>query len=279
MKNYLLLAVSLFCSITFAQVRTPQPSPKAKISQVVGMTDFTIEYARPSKRGRAIVGNLIRFGELWRTGANKNTTIEFSDTIMIKGKEIPSGKYAIYALPNENSWVLYFYSKTDSWGVPKEWDESKIALSITLPVQRIDKEVETFTIDISDIKSSGANINLSWENTLISLPVEVPSVKQAMLSIEKTLSNNPKAGDYYNAAVYYLNEGHDLNQAKTWISKAVEMQDDAFWMFRQQSLILAGLNETSAAIAAAKKSLALAIKAGNKDYEIMNNESIEKWSN
>ena len=239
MKNYLLLAVSLFCSITFAQVRTPQPSPKAKISQVVGMTDFTIEYARPSKRGRAIVGNLIRFGELWRTGANKNTTIEFSDTIMIKGKEIPSGKYAIYTLPNENSWVLYFYSKTDSWGVPKEWEESKIALSITLPVQRIDKEVETFTIDISDIKSSGANINLSWENTLISLPVEVPSVKQAMLSIEKTLSNNPKAGDYYNAAVYYLNEGHDLNQAKTWISKAVEMQDDAFWMFRQQSLILA----------------------------------------
>ena len=93
MKNYLLLAVSLFCSITFAQVRTPQSSPKAKISQVVGMTDFTIEYARPSKRGRAIVGNLIRFGELWRTGANKNTTIEFSDTIMIKGKEIPSGNH------------------------------------------------------------------------------------------------------------------------------------------------------------------------------------------
>tara|TARA_B110000027_G_scaffold85052_1_gene90277 strand:- start:317 stop:1075 length:759 start_codon:yes stop_codon:yes gene_type:complete len=251
----------------------------AKISQVVGMTDFTIEYSRPSKRGRAIVGNLIRFGELWRTGANKNTTIEFSDAIMIHGKEIPSGKYAIYTLPNEDNWVLYFYSKTDSAGIPKDWEESKIVLSIVLPVQRIEKEVETFTIGISDIKSSGANINLSWENTSISLPVEVLSVKQAMLSIEKTLSNNPKAGDYYNAAVYYLNEGHDLNQAKTWISKAVEMNGDAFWMYRQQSLILAGLNETSAAIAAAKKSLKLAINAGNKDYEVMNNESIEKWSN
>ena len=279
MKNFLLLITSLFCSIIFAQVRTPQPSPMAKISQVVGMTDFTIEYSRPSKRGRAIVGNLIRFEELWRTGANKNTTIEFSDTIMIKGKEIPSGKYAIYTLPNEDNWVLYFYSKTDSAGIPKDWEESKIVLSIVLPVQRIEKEVETFTIGISDIKSSGANINLSWENTSISLPVEVLSVKQAMLSIEKTLSNNPKAGDYYNAAVYYLNEGHDLNQAKTWISKAVEMNGDAFWMYRQQSLILAGLNETSAAIAAAKKSLKLAINAGNKDYEVMNNESIEKWSN
>ena len=279
MKNFFFLIISLFCSISFAQVRIPQPSPMAKISQVVGMTDFTIEYSRPSKRGRAIVGNLIRFGELWRTGANKNTTIEFSDAIMIHGKEIPSGKYAIYTLPNEDNWVLYFYSKTDSAGIPKDWEESKIVLSIVLPVQRIEKEVETFTIGISDIKSSGANINLSWENTSISVPVEVLSVKQAMLSIEKTLSNNPKAGDYYNAAVYYLNEGHDLNQAKTWISKAVEMNGDAFWMYRQQSLILAGLNETSAAIAAAKKSLKLAINAGNKDYEVMNNESIEKWSN
>ena len=279
MKNFFFLIISLFCSISFAQVRIPQPSPMAKISQVVGMTDFTIEYSRPSKRGRAIVGDLIRFGEVWRTGANKNSTIEFSDAIMIQGKEIPSGKYAIYTLPNEDNWVLYFYSKTDSAGIPKDWEESKIVVSITLPVQRIDKQVETFTIDISDIKSSGANINLSWENTSISLPVEVPSVKQAMLSIEKTLYNNPKAGDYYKAAVYYLNEGHDLNQAKTWISKAVEMNGDAFWMYRQQSLILAGLNETSAAIAAAKKSLKLAINAGNKDYEVMNNESIEKWSN
>ena len=279
MKNYIFITLLLFCSITFAQVRTPQPSPKAKIYQVVGMTDFTIEYSRPSKRGRAIVGNLIRFGEVWRTGANRNTTIEFSDAIRVLGKEIPSGKYAIYSIPSENSWVLYFYSKTDSWGIPKEWEETKIALSVILPVQRIDKEVETFTIDISDIKSSGAKINISWENTMISMPVKVSSIKQAMSSIEKTLSNNPKARDYYNAAVYYLNEGHDLNQAKNWISKAVEMQDDAFWMFRQQSLILAGLNETSAAIAAAKKSLVLAIRAGNKDYEIMNNESIEKWSN
>ena len=92
MKNFLLLIISLFCSIIFAQVRTPQPSAMAKISQVVGMTDFTIEYSRPSKRGRTIVGDLIRFGEVWRTGANKNSTIEFSDAIMIQGKEIPSGK-------------------------------------------------------------------------------------------------------------------------------------------------------------------------------------------
>ena len=92
------------------------------------------------------------------------------------------------------------------------------------------------------------------------------------------LKNNPKARDYYNAARYYLEENQDLNLAKKWITKAVEMEDNHYWMFRYQALILADLGEIKNAIQAAEKSLELAQENGNNDYIRMNNKSIAEWS-
>ena len=113
---------------------------------------------------------------------------------------------------------------------------------------------------------------------MVSVPFGVPTVAKATASIKEAMKNDPKDRDYYNAAVYYLQEGQDLNQAKEWIAKAVAANGEAYWYLRQQSLILAGLNDLDGAIAAAKSSLEFATKAGNTDYITLNEASIAEWS-
>jgi tetratricopeptide (TPR) repeat protein len=128
------------------------------------------------------------------------------------------------------------------------------------------------------LHNNGGTLNIGWDTTKVSLPFGVPTIAKATVSIQEAMKNNPKDRDYYNAAVYYLQEGQDLNQAKEWIAKAVAGNDKAYWYLRQQSLILAGLNEIDGAIEAAKASLELAKTAGNSDYITLNETSIAEWS-
>lgn len=275
MKNYLFLLLTFSCAGLYAQLLTPQPSPRAKISQIVGLTTVEVDYSRPAVRGRKIMGNLVRYNEIWRTGANKNTIISFSDPIKIDGKTLPAGEYSIYTRPSENQWDIYFHKSTNNWGLPEQWDESKIAFSLSITPAYFDVKIESFTISISDIYSDGARLNLIWENTLISIPFEVPTKAKTLDSIEKTLAGTPNSGDYYNAAVYFLQENMDLNKAKGWMEKAIAIRDTpAFWMHYRYALILSKLNDKNGALEEAKKSLALAGKDNNKDYVILNEELI-----
>ena len=276
-KLIYVLAISM--SLTaWSQVKTPQPSPASKLIQTVGLTDVTITYSRPSMNGREIMGALVPFGEIWRTGANQNTVISFSDVVTFGDQELPAGDYAIYTQPGEESWDVYFYNDTSNWGTPSKWDDTKISAQVTtVPLQT--ETISSFTIWISDLHNNGASLNIGWENTYITLPFGVPTIAKATASIDEVLKNDPKHRDFYSAAVYFLQENQDLNKAKEWISKAIAENDqEAYWYFRQQSLILAGLNEYDEAIEAAKKSLELATKAGNKDYVRLNTISIEEWS-
>ena len=271
------MALSLSTTL-FAQVQTPQPSPSSKIHQTVGLTEVSVEFSRPSMRGRAIMGELVPFGEIWRTGANKNTVIAFSDAVTFGDQELAAGSYAIYTRPGKELWEVFFYGDTENWGTPDEWDATKVAATVEV-APTSGSDIETFSIWFSNLHNNGGTLNMGWADARVALPFDVPTVAKATASIEKTLKNDPQHRDYYSAALYYLQEEQDLNQAKTWMEKAIEGKDDAYWYFRQYSLILEGLNDVDAAIAAAEKSLALAEKAGNPDYVRMNKSSIEKWSN
>lgn len=265
--------------LTNAQIVAPQPSPLAKIEQTVGLTQVSIEYSRPSMRGRTVMGDLVPYGEIWRTGANRNTTLSFSDAITIGKQEIAAGTYALYSRPGISMWEVFFYNQTDNPGLPEKWDPKAIAATIEVPIRELDTPVETFSIALETLHNEGATLQLKWETTQIDIPFKVPTDAKTMASIEKTISGSPKPGDYYAAAVYYRETNRDLNTAKQWIAKAVEQDPGKYWMYRQQALILAGLNELDAAVEAAKTSLELAEKAGNKDYVRLNTKSIEEWSN
>lgn len=277
-KSILLLFVASLSFSINAQIATPQPSPASKLEQKVGLTDVTIEYSRPAKRGRAIFGDLVPYGAIWRTGANGRTKVTFSNDAVIDGQTLKAGTYAIFTKPEATSWEVYFYTDYNGGGAPQEWDESKVAAKTTVQVHAIPADIESFTITIDDITNNDAVIGIMWGNAYVGVKFSVATDAAVLSSIESVMAG-PSGGDYYQAAVYYLNADKDINKAKEWIDKAIASSEEpAFWQLRQQSLIYAKAGDKKGAIAAAKKSLAAAENAGNADYVKMNKDSIKEWS-
>jgi len=261
-----------------AQIKSPQPSPAATIIQTVGLTEVRVEYSRPAMRGRKVFGDLVPYGPVWRTGANANTKITFSDDVVIAGKTLKKGTYALYSKPQKDSWDIIFYTDANNWGNPQQWDDNKVALSAKVPTQNMPMPIESFTISIDDLTNDSGVLGILWENTYVGLKFVVPTEAITMKSIAQVMSG-PSANDYFAAASYYRTTGKDLKQALVWITKATEMNDKAYWMLREKSIIHAALGDKKNAIIAAKKSLELAEKEKNSDYIKMNKESIAKWSN
>jgi hypothetical protein len=278
MNKVVLFLLAIVASFSLeAQIETPAPSPASKLMQTVGLTEVMVDYSRPSMRGRAVFGELVPYGKLWRTGANAYTKISFDTDVTISGQEVKSGTYSIFTKPGEKNWQVFFYTDTQGGGTPREWDDAKVVAKATVPVYPMDMPVETFTITIDDVKSNGANIGIIWENVYVAIPFGVPADKAVMSSIDKALAG-PTAGDYYTAAVYYSSENKDINKAKKWMDKAMSMTEKpAFWQLRQQSLILAKAGDKKAAIEVAKRSLMGAEAAGNDDYVKMNKDSLKEW--
>lgn len=260
-----------------AQIKTPQPSPFSTIEQVVGLTDVTLEFSRPSMKGRAIFGNLVPYGKVWRTGANANTKITFSDNVIVDDQELKKGTYAIYTIPNETFWEVIFYSDSNNWGAPQKWDDSKVAAKTIVNIEEMPMKIESFTMVFDDLTTSSAVIGILWENVYVGVKFEVPTDKKTSKSIE-TVMAGPSGNDYFQAASYYHTEGKDLNQALAWMKLATVGDNPPFWYLRRMSLIQADMGDKSGAIATATKSLAGAEKAGNADYVKMNKESIAEWS-
>ncbi|QQX76564.1 MULTISPECIES: DUF2911 domain-containing protein [Aequorivita] len=276
-KIFLLFSAFMLTFGIQAQIETPQPSPFQKIEQKVGLTDVTLEYSRPSMKGRIIYGGLVPYDKMWRTGANANTKITFSDDVEIGGKTVKAGSYAIYTKPGTSNWEIYFYEDTTNWGTPEKWDDSKVAAQVSAAAYPMPMNIETFTMSFDELKNDSAMLGLLWEKTYVGVPIKFGTDKTVSESIQRVM-NGPSANDYYSAAVYYLEAGKDINQAKAWIDKAVEMnKEPKFWQLRQKSLIYAKAGDKKGAIEAAKKSIELAKAAGNDDYVALNQKSLKEW--
>lgn len=279
MKN-LLFSFMVFATIFSlqAQIKTPVPSPFSTLEQKVGLTDITVEYSRPGVKGRIIFGDLVPFNKIWRTGANARTKISLSTKFTVADETLKPGSYNVFVIPNKSSWEVVFYDDGKSNGTPSEFDEAYVAARTIVNTQQTGSKVETFTIGINNITNSSATLDLSWEKTSVSIPFSVPTDVAVVSSIESTM-NGPGVNDYYQAAVYYFQEGKDISQAKEWIDKAIEMTQEKprFWMLRQQSLIHAQSGDRVGAIEAAKKSLESAKKAGNMEYVKFNKAALKEW--
>lgn len=278
MKKILSIAFCISALAANAQIVTPQPSPAATVKQTVGITEIEVVYSRPAKKDRVIFGDLVQYDAMWRTGANKNTMITTSD-VMVFGKDtLKAGTYAIFTKPGKSSWEIYFYTDTENWGTPENWEESKVALMVKAEAINKSDVVESFTIGFENVMPKGAVLSFSWDKIDVNVPFKVATTDRVLEAIDKVMAG-PSASDYYRAAEFYLNEKQDMKQALDWINKSIEMNGNApFWILRRKSLIQAELGDFKGAIATAKESLTGAEKAGNRDYINMNNASIEEWS-
>lgn len=274
----ILAIISLFfISFTIqGQITTPAPSPLSKVEQKVGLTTITIEYSRPSIKGRKIFGELVPFNKLWRTGANLSTKITFTDDVMVEGKNLPKGSYSLFTIPTEEEWDIIFYNETNIGGTPKNYDITKEAAHIKVSSELLPHTMETFLIDINDITADAASLNIIWENTIVPIHIKFDVDSRVTKNIEKVLAG-PTSDDYYQAARYYFDSGKDLTQAVGWIQKANQM-DAKFWKLRVESLIMAKLGRKQEAIDAAMKSKTMAAAEGNEEFVKMNEEAIKELS-
>jgi len=260
-----------------AQIKTPAASPSCKVTQDVGLIKIDVAYSRPSAKGRKVFGELVPFGELWRTGANATTQVTFSDDASVGGTKLAKGTYVLFTTPGEKEWEVIFYKNLSISSNPgKDFKEEDVAARVKVPAQTLRDLVETFTINFNNLRNNGADLEITWEYTKVVVPITVDTDSKVMADIKATMEG-PSANAYWAAGSYYYSEKKDMNQALAWVEKAMEKGGEKFWMVRQKALILAELGRYKDAIAAAEKSTELAKADGNADYQRMNEKSIAEW--
>ncbi len=278
-KSLIILSLAFICAVANAQVTTPQPSPAGSVSTVVGLTDVKIDYYRPRAKGRKVFGTeagvVVPFGKIWRTGANQGTVISFSDDVKVEGIAVPKGEYLIFTWPGASEWTVALYKDLSIGGNTGAYDAKNEVANFKVKADKIAEKIETFTIAIGDIAadSKSAKVQIAWENTSVKFTVGVDFEAKVMKSIEASTKVNPD--NYFSSAVYYLENGKDLNQALAWINEAAKVNPDAFWVSYQKARIQKALGDKAGAKATATASLASAKKAENRDYQMMNEELLK----
>ena len=268
MKKLLIAAFAVCTLFTAdAQLKTPAPSPTQTIKQDFGLSTVELSYSRPAMKGRKVFGELVPFGKVWRTSANQATTLTFGEEVIIGGKKIPAGKYGLLSIPDKNSWTLIISKQTDVTS-PAAYKEDMDVVRVTAETMKTKDNVESFTMQFADVKPTSCALHIMWEGTAVALPITVDVETKVMGQIDQLMNKDNKP--YFNAAMYYMDNGKDLNQALSWFDKAVEMQPTAFWMHHQRANCLAKLGKKAEAKVAAEKSKELATTAKNDDYVKLN---------
>jgi tetratricopeptide (TPR) repeat protein len=269
----------LICAVvsTTAQVKLPPLSPKAKLTQQVGLTDIELNYSRPSAKGRVIFApnGLVPFGQFWRTGANAATKITFGSDVVIQGAELKKGAYAILTKPNEAAWEVFFYPYTSSnW--PTYVSQTPVLKAIAEVSQTTDY-TESFEIRLENLVYDSVSIIFAWTQTRAQFSIQVPTRVQALKNINKMVQG-PSNNDYFQAALYLHESKIDLEKALTYIQKVTKNEKALFFQVYREAVILKDLNRKKEALAAAKKSLQLSEEANNADFVKLNKDLINQLS-
>jgi len=260
-----LFTILLF-QFSYTQLQSPVASPRAKVSQIVGLVNINLDYSRPSKKGRTIFGNIVPFDQIWRTGANQATSISFSDDVKINNQLVEAGEYHVYSVPRENSLDLVIYKKTDAWGSLKSFDESLIKARVTSDFYDLPFSIETFTISFGDISNAGASLNISWDNKVAIYVIDALTREKMLNSIKETMAKNPTKNDFRKAAMYYYEENIHIDKAVKWIDIAFDDSDDLkYWQLRYKALINEKAGKIKKAKKYAKKGYEIALKSKSPD--------------
>ncbi len=268
MKKVFLTSLAACCFfLADAQLKTPAPSPSQTVKQDFGLGSIELSYSRPAMKGRKVFGDLVPFGNVWRTGANSATLVTFSDEVTIGGKKVPAGKYGLLSIPNKDSWTLIISKQLDVTS-PAAYKAESDVVRVDVNTMKLVEKTESFTIQFANVKPTSCELHIMWENTAVSLPISTDVDAKVMTQIDQLMNKDTRP--YFNAAMYYMDNGKDLNQALSWFDKAVEMNAAAFWIHHQRANCLAKLGKKAEAKAAAEKSKELAAAAKNDDYVKLN---------
>jgi tetratricopeptide (TPR) repeat protein len=227
-----LVAGGLFASAQSAGAQSailnlPRASQRASVSQRIGITDITINYHRPLVNGRKVLGpgSPQPYGQVWRAGANENTTINFTSDVMVEGKALPRGVYGLHMIPGESDWTIIFSKNSTSWG-SYTYDQAEDALRVTVKSHPAEME-EAMRYDIDDVKANEATVTLRWEKVAVPFHVSVDTNATVLASLHNQLRGRPKfewAG-WSEAAEYLLDNKMSADEALADANQSITVED------------------------------------------------------
>jgi tetratricopeptide (TPR) repeat protein len=250
----LLAAMSRVCPAQSFVLDLPDPSQRAEVSQRLGITDITIDYHRPLVKDRKVWGGLVPYGKVWRAGANINTTITFSDPVLIEGKPLDKGTYGLHMIPNADEWTIIFSKNATSWG-SFTYDQAEDALRVNVKPIAADMH-NALTYDFDQLQPDSAVVELEWEKLAVPFKVSVDVHALTQASLKKQLRNLSQYTwiSWDDAATYLLTEKIDLDQALVYANKSIE-NEDRYENEMTKSKVLIALNRKDEAAVAQKKAL------------------------
>jgi hypothetical protein len=259
--SVVVLAMASLCSVvSFAQsfvLDLPRPSQRAVVTQRVGITDITVSYHRPLVNNRKVWDGLVPYGQVWRAGANENTTIAFSTPVSIEGQALEKGTYGLHMIPAADQWTVIFSKNSTSWG-SFTYDQKEDALRVTVKPQASDMH-EALAYDFDDVKPTSAIVTLRWEKVAVPFKVEAKTDELVEASLEKQLRGLAQYTwmSWDDAANYLLAAKVDLPQALKYSDLSIQ-NEDRFDNEITKSKVLTAMNRKEDAAAAEKKALELA---------------------
>ncbi len=273
MKRLFLLATTFAAITSFGQVNMPQPSTTQSIKQNFGLGTVEVNYSRPGVKGRKIFGDVVPFDKVWRTGANGATTINFSDDVIIGGVNIKAGKYGLLSIPGKKDFTLII-TKDLTVNQPALYKQENDVVRVIAPVSKLSDVVETLSMQFINVKNESCELQLTWDKLAVSLPIAVAIKERIKADVEKNLASDKP--NYQTAASFYFEWMKDNAKALTLITKGVDEQKDAFWLYLLKARIEKELGDKVSAKASAEKCIALATAAKNTDYVRLAQEDILK---
>lgn len=272
----IILAVFALVSLSAAnaqQLTTPQPSPTQTVKQNFGVSSIELSYSRPGLKGRKLYIDLAPTGKVWRTGANGATTLTFGDDVTIGGTKIAAGKYGLLSIPDPAEWTIIITKQTDVTS-PDAYKQDQDVVRVKVKPMQLPFPIETFTISFDDLKSNSCNLSLMWGTAYLMIPITTDVDGKVMKQIDNIMNKDNKP--YYNAAQYYFDNGKDIEQALSWVNKAVEAApNEQPWVHTLKTRILAKMGRKAEAIAAANNAIRIANETKFPDF-VKQNEDILK---
>jgi len=269
--SFVLILASFYFHSSAQDLKIPPPSPPQEIKQTFGLSSIEVSYSRPGVKGRKIFGDLVPFGKVWRTGANNATTIRFGDEVTIGGKKIPAGQYGLLTIPGAGEWTFIITHQLDVTN-SSAYKEDQDVVRVTAKSETVPISVENFTIFFDHITNTSCELGVIWDHTAAGIPITTDIDSKIMADINTAMSGDKKP--YFQSAMYYLDNGKDLNKALDWFNKASMENPDAYYIVYHKARCQAKLGKKQDAIATAQEGILSAKKANNNDYVALNEKLI-----
>ena len=262
-KIFTSAALVLLVMIGNAQtIKAPAPSTTQTIKQTFALSSIELNYSRPSVKGREIFGDLVPYDKVWRTGANGATTLTFGDTVSINGTKLSPGTYGLLSIPNKKSWTLIITKQTNVTS-PGAYKQDEDVLRYEAKANELEEKVETFTMQFANIKDGSCDLQIMWDETSVTLPITTNIEGSMLAQINQVMKDSRP---YYTAAMYYMNNGQDMNQALEWMNKAIDQDPKNLRNHYQKVNLLVKMGKNAEARVVATKGLEAAKADKNENY-------------